>query len=509
MLKLTDLAQRPEFTVGPLVISPARRLVRGPTGEAHLEPLIMHVFLLLLDARGEVVTRAELFDHCWGGVMVGDASLNRIIARVRKIATETGPGLFAIETIPRTGYRLSGAILGTESSIAKAPALPQSRPFSRRLAIGGGIAAAALSGTALWRLRRSPADPRFEALMRRGQEALRLDQPGAEEAFRQATSIEPGNSAAWGLLAYALSSTGDKPAELTGQAAIAAEQAARRALAIDPDEPYALLALTNAQNSMLDWVAREDEYRRILRLDPENTLAMRALGALLHGVGRCREALAVAERAVAIEPLAPEHQLRKAIRLWIIGRTADADRVIDRALNLWPTHRLVRLFRLMIYAYTGRAKAALALVDDERTKPILLDGPAAASWHFALEALDNPTPAAIDRARTALLEGSRRTADASWGLVNLSALGQLDDAFAVANGFLLGRGAFIVRQRPQGFGPALNSPSWRNTFGLFIPPTKAMRLDPRFGSLADGLGLTDYWNRRGIRPDKFLFARET
>ena len=57
MLKLTDLAQRPDFTAGPLVISPSRRLVRGPTGEAHLEPLIMHVFLLLLDARGEVVTR--------------------------------------------------------------------------------------------------------------------------------------------------------------------------------------------------------------------------------------------------------------------------------------------------------------------------------------------------------------------------------------------------------------------------------------------------------------------
>ena len=68
----------------------------------------MKVFLLLLDAGGSVVTRDELFGSAWGGVFVGDDSLNRAIARVRKIADETAPGLFEIETIPRTGYRLIG-----------------------------------------------------------------------------------------------------------------------------------------------------------------------------------------------------------------------------------------------------------------------------------------------------------------------------------------------------------------------------------------------------------------
>ena len=72
----------------------------------------MKVFLLLLDAGGSVVTRDELFDSVWGGVFVGDDSLNRAIARVRKIAAETAPGLFEIETIPRTGYRLIREILG-------------------------------------------------------------------------------------------------------------------------------------------------------------------------------------------------------------------------------------------------------------------------------------------------------------------------------------------------------------------------------------------------------------
>ena len=63
MLKLSDLAARPDFDLGPISVSPARRTVSGPAGEAHLEPLVMQVFLLLLDLRGTVVSRTDLFDQ--------------------------------------------------------------------------------------------------------------------------------------------------------------------------------------------------------------------------------------------------------------------------------------------------------------------------------------------------------------------------------------------------------------------------------------------------------------
>jgi TolB-like protein len=114
MLKLRDLAVRSDFRIGSMSVSPSRRLVEGPAGAASLEPLIMQVFLRLIDSEGRVVTRDELFDECWGGAPVGDDSLNRVIAGVRRIATEVGPGLFEIETIPRTGYRLTGATAGGE-----------------------------------------------------------------------------------------------------------------------------------------------------------------------------------------------------------------------------------------------------------------------------------------------------------------------------------------------------------------------------------------------------------
>lgn len=67
----------------------------------------MRVFLLLADERGNVVTRDQLFEQVWGGVIVGDDSLNRAVGMVRKVGEDVAPGLFEIETIPRTGYRLT------------------------------------------------------------------------------------------------------------------------------------------------------------------------------------------------------------------------------------------------------------------------------------------------------------------------------------------------------------------------------------------------------------------
>jgi DNA-binding winged helix-turn-helix (wHTH) protein/tetratricopeptide (TPR) repeat protein len=106
VLKLADLAMREDFSLGPLWVSPAVRSIKGSAGELHIEPLIMQVFLLLADAKGQVVTRDQLYDECWGGVNVGDYSLNRAITMVRRIAAEAAPGAFTIESIPRTGYRL-------------------------------------------------------------------------------------------------------------------------------------------------------------------------------------------------------------------------------------------------------------------------------------------------------------------------------------------------------------------------------------------------------------------
>jgi TolB-like protein/DNA-binding winged helix-turn-helix (wHTH) protein/Flp pilus assembly protein TadD len=109
LLTSSALAERANFRVGEVIVSPSTRTIRGPAGSCDVEPRVMQVLVTLADAAGSVVTRETLFRRCWGGVYVGDDSLNRAIAGVRRVASEVADGSFKIETIPRTGYRLIAA----------------------------------------------------------------------------------------------------------------------------------------------------------------------------------------------------------------------------------------------------------------------------------------------------------------------------------------------------------------------------------------------------------------
>lgn len=155
MLKPADLVVREDFSLGPLRVSPALRTIKGPSGEVHVEPLIMQVFLLLADAQGQVVTRNHLFDECWGGMNVGDESLNRSITMIRRIAAETSPGAFRIESIPRTGYRLL-----VEGAAEAEPVYPTPRRRARRPLLAGAIVLVlVLAGTAWFLVGQEPDEP--------------------------------------------------------------------------------------------------------------------------------------------------------------------------------------------------------------------------------------------------------------------------------------------------------------------------------------------------------------
>lgn len=505
MSKLSDLAERSDLQLGPMLVSPSRRLVEGPAGRASLEPLIMQAFLLLLDARGKVVTRDELFDRVWGGVIVGDDSLNRAIAKVRRVGADVAPGLFEIETIPRTGYRLTGEIVRHLDAAAAPSGKPgATHSLSRRAVVGGVAAAAALAGGGLWAVR-SRERREFEALMARGRETLLYGDPArpASPFFQKAAAMRPRDAAAQGLFAYALARRAEYgDAGEAGAALLDAERAARAALALDPKEPNARLALVGLERSMLDFATTEDRLRDILATDPDNTLAMRHLWSLLQSAGRSRDSLAMIERAIGVEPLAAANNFPRAQLLWILGRTAEADRMIDQAMQYWPEHRFVRFARFTILAFTGRPRAALAMLDKPETRPQQYTAEAVALWRVSLAALDQRTPATIEAARSANLEVAKRNPSlANQAFLVLSELGLVDEAFEVANGLFLYRQPVERRSPSAAKQSPIRSDGWRFAPWLFTPPGAAVRADPRFKALCDGIGLTEYWAKRGIKPD--------
>lgn len=507
MLKLSDLAQRVDFRLGPLSISPSRRHVEGPAGQAHVEPLVMQVFLLLLHARGKVVTRAELFDQVWGGVIVGDDSLNRAIAGVRRIAADTAPGLFEIETVPRTGYRLTGEIQSHQQALDSIETGQSDRDsgISRRALVGGGMAAvAAAGGLALWYVD-AHQDREFDELMALGEQALDFGSPGSNAAryFQRAAAMRPGNAKAQGLFAYsrAMRSDNAEPGGL-GTALQEAESASRAALAIDPDEPNALVAQTIIQGATLDFAATEDRLRAVLAIEPANLRAMRRLWGLLQCVGRSRDALALIERAIALKPLAAGNNYPWAQLLWILGRTAEADRVIDKAMQRWPSHHFVRFARFSIFAYTDRPRAALAMLETKETTPQNFSPAAINLWRVSLAALDRRSPESIAAALNASIEAAKRDPSlASQAASVMSALGEIDAAFEIAETHFAIRSPSNLYPQSVVTRPPARSTAWRFAPWLFTPPTAPMRSDPRFKTICDEIGLTDYWSKRGIKPD--------
>ena len=516
MLKLSDLALRPDIQLGPMLVSPSRRLVEGPGGHAHIEPLIMQVFLLLLDAGGKVVTRNDLFDQCWGGVIVGDDSLNRAIAKVRRVGAQVAPGLYEIETIPRTGYRMTGEILGMLNGAAVEPEA-NSVPVSRRGAIMvGGAAALAAAGAGLWWANSPRSDRRFVALMARGDEAIRNgsafeeydvssnNSPDMIRLYEQAVKLQPDNARAWGLLAYFRSGKAEESSLRDAPRAVGvAQEAIRKALELDSREPNARVALYLLQGPMLNWAGRDAMLRDILRTDPDNLAAMMELMPLTQAAGLTRESWMWNERILKASPFARANLTVRGIKLWILGRVREADNVIDRVVGLWPDYWFGFYARFNILMLTDRPKAARQMLDDP---PAGLRGfftdPA---WPVVLDALESRAPSDIESARLACLESSRRSPPLVNDMVMaLCALGLKETAFELTEGFLLWRGKVLTEETKD--ARVVDNYNRRMTQWLFTPPCALMRADPRFGKLCDDFGLTAYWRARGVRPDYQLYG---
>ena len=151
------LARVGALRIGAVRVDPARCLVRGDAGrEAAVEPRVMQVLVALDRAGGAPVSRDELIASCWGGRVVSNDAVTRIISILRKLAKDVGQGSFEVETLNKVGYRLhvpTAEPAATEPEIV-APAPTPLAPSRRGvLALGGAAGGLALLGAGWWALR--------------------------------------------------------------------------------------------------------------------------------------------------------------------------------------------------------------------------------------------------------------------------------------------------------------------------------------------------------------------
>lgn len=506
ILEQVNLAGEPAFRLGALSVEPPTRQVRLGARAETLEPRVMQALCVLAQAQGGVVSRDTLIERAWGGVVVGDNAINRVISRLRHLADDFGRP-FEIETITKVGYRLTVAgEAGAEAGEAVSAATPLARaeavPVNRRGLLAGAVALAAAAGAGgwWWATRGGSAPPTAaDAVVARARVSLRnedySDWLNAVASLRQAVAAEPGHGEAWGLLALAEAREArNNPPEAISTAIAKAREAAVRALRIDADNADAETALAILVPQSRQWEVAEAALAKVLLRHPDHLEANHHLGFLRFSVGRVRESVVHARRVAAIDPGYRVGAVALATRLWATGELREAERGFEDVTTRWPASGMGWIARFSFLALTGRPQEALALPRSGIAGPgeavPLLD--LSVQSAEAMASRDEAARAAAVAAHLAARDSG--TYPSRLGAGFLLALGRPDLALLFLERLVLGPalGRIKVPKSP------LADPY---TEVLFWPPFAPLASHPRFRAILKRSGLEDYWTRTGIVPD--------
>ena len=327
-----------------------RLLVDGQ--DTRLEPLPMALLCLLLSRRGEVVTKAQIFDVLWSDRSVSESSLTKCVARLRSALGDDGHVL--IRTVHGSGYRLEQAPTPADAQAAQEPgrsapaaavpagAIPNaaSEPLRRRAKMRrAAYAGAALALCALLALLGRPATsrpvpPEAQALYMKGMQHWAQRTPvsltRAVAEFTAALRLDPLYAKAHAGLAFCYNLLPEYAAMPSAQAFPLARGEAKRAIALEPG----LAGAHSAHAFALFWGdwAFDDalrEYEAALRLEPGNATAHHWYANSLDNLGRHTQALGEIDRALELDPASVSIQADRALILFHVGHRNEAKDVLS------------------------------------------------------------------------------------------------------------------------------------------------------------------------------------
>jgi TolB-like protein/Flp pilus assembly protein TadD len=316
----------------------------------------------------------------------------------------------------------------------------------------------------------------YELYLRGSDRALPRSDSGARQAleyFRQAIELDSTYAAAWaGLGRMYARVAGTVPTPERERYYVLAEEAARKAVALDASlaEGHATLGVIRMR--FFDSAAAERHLRRALALDPSHAITHGWMVLLYLWTGRPEQALAHAERALQIDPLSPYAHADVARALLGNDRCDEALAHLEKLAGMQPPLLRAAPIAALCYARKQRWPQAIAVLrpQAERGEPhaLALLGYMLARAGQREEAL---------RIHTALIERWRRGDGNGYQVaVVYAGLGDLDQAFAWLD-------------RSIADGSRSGVPGLTLMLIIMGPLFEDLRHDPRFERVRNRLGL--------------------
>ena len=208
----------------------------------------------------------------------------------------------------------------------------------------------------------------YNAYLQGRYQFARSTHPSFQQAigfYEQAIRLDPDYAAAHAALGATLSF--DAAIFSNGDAARAqldrSRRAVRTALALAPDLAVAHVARgALLMNGELDWAAAETEYRLAIRLAPNDSAGLYGLAQARAALGMRDEAIALMQQAIDRDPLDTGRYYWLSIYKSTPGNFAEAERLIDIAVNLEPAAEQGISQKVAVQVLRGQPAAALATV---------------------------------------------------------------------------------------------------------------------------------------------------
>jgi TolB-like protein/DNA-binding winged helix-turn-helix (wHTH) protein len=181
----------------------------------------------------------------------------------------------------------------------------------------------------------------------------------AARYFERATQLDPSYALAWVWLSRARNWQAEQGLIPREEGHSLSREAIERALALDPNLAQAYSQMGRVKFVDFDWVGADDSIRRAIALEPGNPEYLDQAAFSAAKFGRSDEALALARRAVELDPLnAFSWGTRGEIEYYegqLAGAEADAKRSLELSPDVWPGPFLLS----EVYLTQGRPQDAL------------------------------------------------------------------------------------------------------------------------------------------------------